>query len=447
MPISLPNFLQAETRSYGPGDLLGGLMQGYQASRMPAQMRNEELRQQLANRLLQEQGTNYQITNQYLPQKMQTDIDHIVAQTGLSRQQAEELVIKNAIERATGMERAKASLGLTQAQTGHFGALTNALNIRSPLEAQQLQELIKGVQYQNMEAQRQEMFARQFFDPSLNQGIPGSENTNRAMNAEANTPFPSRVGMEQQRAPVDTGDVFNDLWLNPLTRARAEKFGIKGKIESKTIPETGEIITLTTLPDGRVIPSVQQVGKSLYQRELDKGFAQSDVKAAEEISNAAKVYTGTEEAANKVLDALTSNEKLSREITGPGKQQWAKYFGPKKAKEIIGKVEKAQGDILTAALGSFKGATHVKEINVIERMKGSLNDTYDVLKAKTQAIADTSKLLKERNKIAVKNIRHHKMPEIDAWEDAIAKTPFDSIESEINKATAKNQDLAGATFE
>lgn len=67
MPISLPNFLQAETRSYGPGDLLGGLMQGYQASRMPAQMRNEELRQQLANRLLQEQGTHYGHLNEYYP--------------------------------------------------------------------------------------------------------------------------------------------------------------------------------------------------------------------------------------------------------------------------------------------------------------------------------------------------------------------------------------------
>lgn len=447
MPISLPNFLQAETRSYGPGDLLGGLMQGYQASRMPAQMRNEELRQQLANRLLQEQGTNYQITNQYLPQKMQTDIDHIVAQTGLNRQQAEELVIKNAIERATGMERAKASLGLTQAQTGHFGALTNALNIRSPLEAQQLQELIKAAQYQNMEAQRQEMFARQFFDPSLNQGIPGSENTNRAMNAEANTPFPSRVGMEQQRGPVDMGDVFNDLWLNPLTRARAEKFGIKGKIESKIIPETGETITLTTLPDGRVIPSVQQVGKSLSQRELDKGFAQSDVEAAKEASNSMKVYTGTEEAASKALKALTGNEALSKKITGPAKYQWAKYFGPKEAQKIIGDVEKSQGDILTAALGSFKGATHVREINVIERMKGSLNDSYDVLIAKTRAIVDTSKLLKERARIAAKNIRNNGMSEIDAWEDAIEKTPFDKIESNLSSAEHENQDLSGATFE
>lgn len=60
MPINLPNFLGANTASYGPGDLLQGAIEGYQASRMPKQLAQEERQRDLAARLSSLQGNELQ---------------------------------------------------------------------------------------------------------------------------------------------------------------------------------------------------------------------------------------------------------------------------------------------------------------------------------------------------------------------------------------------------
>lgn len=70
MPVNLPNFLQAETRSYGPENLLESAIQGYQMSRIPAQTRMEEARQKELVQQLMHGNYKSGLENQYLPEKL-----------------------------------------------------------------------------------------------------------------------------------------------------------------------------------------------------------------------------------------------------------------------------------------------------------------------------------------------------------------------------------------
>jgi hypothetical protein len=437
MPISLPNWAQHETQDYnGYGNLLENALKGYEMARKPKQIAQEEQQRELANILLGHQGTNEGIKSRYLPQEYEANIANTQAHTGLYGAQTRGLDISNAIEQAYGAKKAQASLDFSKAQTG-------ALNTLTPLQAQELREIIQGRKNTNrgtaVDAQLSEMVM------NLLNNSGNRSQTAGATNYDDNVPYPARV-MGQQGAPAQqlsqtSGNnsatpvtEMDSIWLNnPLLRGKLEAMGVKGKVESKYDPKTGELIEVTTLPSGKISTKKQQIGKTITEKERESGFAKSDVEAAKEANDSAKNYLAVVDPAKKVLAALNKNEKLSKEITGPGKYQLAKYMGKKDAQELIGNIEEAHGVLVTAQAGQFKGAFRAGEQHLVERMKGSLNDPFNVLKAKTEAIIDSSNRLAQRNRIIAQNIRSG-MSQEAAIDDAVSKTKFDDIEKKLDDA-------------
>lgn len=443
MPVNLPNFLQAETRSYGPENLLESAIQGYQMSRMPKRIAQEEQQRELANILLGHQGVNEGIKSQYLPREYEANIGNTLAQSKLYGSQATSYDIKNAIEQAVGLQREKQGIA-------HSAALTNALNQLTPYQVKQLQEEIQGKQYANRAAAVDASLS-EMLGSLVNNKFSQKPQSRMAAPFSEQAPYPARISeangernLAEMQAPIfDKGYEIDEIWRNnPLIRGKLEKLGVKGKVESKYDPKTGEMFEITTLPSGRVSVNKQQVGQTISEKERATHFAKSDVEAASLANDTAKSYLAAVDPAKKILAELDRNPKLSEEVTGPGNYLLSKYLGSEEAQKLIGNIEEAHGVLMTAQAGQFKGAFRAGEQSLIERMKGSLNDPLPVLRAKTQAIVDSSERLAKRNRIIAKNIRNG-MTEEEAIDDAVEQTKFTDIEKNLNKATSEAKNLSG----
>lgn len=133
MPISLPNWAQHETQDYGGyGSLLENALKGYQMSRMPKQIGQEEQYRELVNRLTGHQATNEGIKSQYLPQEYEANIANTKAHTGLYGAQTRGHEIANAIEQALGMKREQSNISLHEAQRAHAQAQAETARLLAP---------------------------------------------------------------------------------------------------------------------------------------------------------------------------------------------------------------------------------------------------------------------------------------------------------------------------
>lgn len=120
MAIPFVNYLTDNAQGYGPGDLLGSLIKGYQAQRMPFQMRQGEDRQAELIRQLMLQNQSTGIKNQFLPEQLRQEeqrraIDLQFQQPFLASD-LEARLLKNQIQQATGMSAAQADVALREAQ-------------------------------------------------------------------------------------------------------------------------------------------------------------------------------------------------------------------------------------------------------------------------------------------------------------------------------------------
>lgn len=151
MPVSLPNFLSIPAQDYGAGDILGGLTQGYAASRMPRQLGLEEQRAQLANILLGHQGVNEGIKSRYLPQEYEANIANTRSLSRLHGTQSEANDIANRLERLYGEKNYLSQLNSRDAITrGHqldneikqeTGMLKALLGLQGDFESNKRQRL------------------------------------------------------------------------------------------------------------------------------------------------------------------------------------------------------------------------------------------------------------------------------------------------------------------
>jgi hypothetical protein len=150
MPISLPDFLHAQTSNYGvPDDLLSQAMEGYRQAREPKKIQQEEQQRDLYNRLLGHQGQHAADINEFYPQAQRQELE----QGGLD---IESKRFSNELQKRFGVSQAEAELALKQAQAkyGHIAHLTQAErnvsamigeeNLRSP-EGRRLVAALEGI--------------------------------------------------------------------------------------------------------------------------------------------------------------------------------------------------------------------------------------------------------------------------------------------------------------
>ncbi len=128
MPISLPNFLQANTSNYGlPEDLLGTAIEGYKAAREPKKIAQEEQQRELYNALLGHEGQHAKDINRFYPRQQEQAIQKADTELDFQRPTAQAALEssllsnadqrkKNEIQEKYGLSEAEAELLLKRAQ-------------------------------------------------------------------------------------------------------------------------------------------------------------------------------------------------------------------------------------------------------------------------------------------------------------------------------------------
>lgn len=127
MPYQPVNFLQAEAKPYGPHGLLESAIEGYKASRMPAQMKREEQRQAELVQKLQHGNYKAGLENEHLPEKLEDEKILRQIETRYAGPKAESELQKtnlgnrhqemvNSIMEKYGVDEAEANLALKHAQ-------------------------------------------------------------------------------------------------------------------------------------------------------------------------------------------------------------------------------------------------------------------------------------------------------------------------------------------
>lgn len=145
----------------------------------------------------------------------------------------------------------------------------------------------------------------------------------------------------------------------------------------------------------------------------------------------ANALNSQELALNQMVDSLDNSQ--FRNVTGPVKSSWTKWFGTPEQKELLGNLQTSSGEIALQVAPSLKGAFTERDQTLINSIKANpQTDFADTFLGKLKAQLLIGKTLKQRAQLQAQYIEDG-YSELNASKKAAEQTPLSRFKPEVDK--------------
>ena len=357
MPVNLPNFLQADTQRSPFEGLLESAIEGYKASRLPKQLRQEEEQRDLANRLLGHQGRNFEIQNEYLPRKSEADIGNTEQQTRLYGSQTRGHDIANLLEETYGAEREKQNINEILANIGLHNEQTRGARINNQTlgEANQLDLQGKRADIEGKRADIQKAFEEIAAKRRENEHPAYKYGNDAAKLWEISQDY-------RRKGDEESAKVYENL----ATTALQEQLNKNKPKEGKT-------------PEDVRMEENAKIEANQYGKTNDRLTASSQLLATAE-----------------GLKSMLSHPSFSNAV-GPVDNWLGDIVGFPSTREFAKEFENSIGQAKLDMISAFKGSTSDKELKFVENIAATRGNTESAVRGYVNSIYNMAKIANDRN--------------------------------------------------
>ena len=226
-------------------------------------------------------------------------------------------------------------------------------------------------------------------------------------------------------------DKFDKLWENPLAQPYLKKLFPNAGTKNEFNEKTGQHISATTWPSGKVTRSAQQVGKTKYDQVRDEKMAEANVKAYEENNKKLEESGNTGDAIEELNNLILKHPNIE-EIVGPFNSKTPDTLRSEKNQDLVGKVKSTLGKIVLDTAKEIKGAWNARDQAMVDEYKPSMSDDYDVFIGKVKAMTLLHRVFTQRRQLYAEHLHNDVSPH-QAAKMAQEQTDIDKLRPQLEK--------------
>lgn len=193
------------------------------------------------------------------------------------------------------------------------------------------------------------------------------------------------------------------------------------------VEANGKFMAIT--PFGNFDTGVSGLGAE--EKALKQGFGKYGAKLYGESIDSFKSYQNQGLAINELVNAVENNPQF-RNVTGRINKPLTNWLGSAQQKELLGTLQTASGEIALQVAPSLKGAWTGRDQAMINEIKAGPNDFPDVFIGKLKAQKLINDALTERSRLTAEYIEKGYKP-LEAAKMASFETPLERFRTTISE--------------